>query len=115
MKQFMAALSDEDAAEVVAAMKEVAILGLRAARHRSGDIYEVRAEREDQSFRILFAPEGARGQVLLALEGFSKKDAEDAAGEDPIGTEATGGLASARYGVSTVLYRTCDIRNEMRD
>lgn len=73
MKEFLAGLSDEDAAEIVAAMKEVASLGLRAARHLSGDIYEVRAEGEDQSFRILFAPEGARGQVLLALDGFSKK------------------------------------------
>ena len=51
----------------------VALIGLRAARHLSGDIYEVGAEGQDQSFRILFAPEAARGQVLLALDGFSKK------------------------------------------
>jgi len=49
------------------------VLGLRAARHVAGDIYEVRAEGKDQSFRILFAQEGARGQVLLAVDGFSKK------------------------------------------
>lgn len=49
------------------------MLGLRAARHVAGDIYEVRAEGKDQSFRILFAQEGARGQVLLAVDGFSKK------------------------------------------
>lgn len=73
VKEFVAHLSDDDTAEVAAAMKEVTVLGLRAARHLGGDIYEVRAEGEDQAFRILFAPEGARGQVLLALEGFSKK------------------------------------------
>ena len=54
-------------------MREVALLGLRAARHLVGDIYEVRADGENEAFRILFAPEGRRGQVFLALEGFSKK------------------------------------------
>jgi phage-related protein len=38
-----------------------------------GDIYEVRAEGERAAYRVLFAPEGRSGQVLLALEGFSKK------------------------------------------
>lgn len=54
-------------------MKEVARDGLSAARHIEGDIYEVRATSDRQSFRILFAKEGQRGQVLLALEGFSKR------------------------------------------
>jgi phage-related protein len=60
-------------ADIVAAMKEVARDGLSAARHLEGDIYEVRAVSDRQSFRILFAKEGQRGQVLLALEGFSKQ------------------------------------------
>jgi phage-related protein len=59
--------------QVLAAMREVALLGLRAARHLVGDLYEVRADGEHEAFRILFGPEGRRGQVLLALEGFSKK------------------------------------------
>lgn len=73
VKEFLAGLSDDDAAQVLAAMREVALLGLRAARHLVSDIYEVRTDGENEAFRILFAPEGRRGQVFLALEGFSKK------------------------------------------
>ena len=73
VKDFIAGLTDDEAADIVAAMKEVASAGLGAARHIEGDIYEVRAVGQRQSFRILFAKEGARGQVLLALEAFSKK------------------------------------------
>jgi phage-related protein len=54
-------------------MRAVATEGLSLARHVDGEIYEVRADGEQQTFRILFAPEGRRGQVLLALEAFSKK------------------------------------------
>jgi phage-related protein len=73
VRDFILALSSNDAAEVAAAMAEVSLLGLRAARHLRGDLYEVRAWGERQSFRVLFAPEGRFGQVLLALDGFSKK------------------------------------------
>jgi phage-related protein len=72
IKEFIDGLSDVDAAAVVAAMREVQ-LGLPAARHLRGDIYEVRAEGDRQTFRILFATEGRRAQILLSLEGFSKK------------------------------------------
>lgn len=47
--------------------------GTRAARHLRRDIWEVRADGNRQSFRILFAAEGYYQHVLLALEGFSKK------------------------------------------
>ena len=73
IKEFIDGLSDADAAAVVAAMKDVALTGLSAARHLRGEIYEVRADGDRQTFRVLFAPEGRRGQVLLSLEGFSKK------------------------------------------
>ena len=73
IKEFIDRLSDVDAAAVVAAMKDVRETGLAAARHLRGEIYEVRADGDRQTFRILFAPEGRRRQVLLALEGFSKK------------------------------------------
>lgn len=73
VKEFVEQLADEDVATIVAAMREVAVEGLIAARHLRGDLYEVRAEGADQSFRILFATEGRRGQVLLALQGFGKK------------------------------------------
>lgn len=70
---FIEKLSDQDAAAVAAAMKEVAIDGLKFARHLRGEIYEVRADADRSTYRILFATEGRRGQVLLALEGLSKK------------------------------------------
>lgn len=72
MKDFFDELSDADAAAVVAAMKEIQELGMSAARHLRGDIYEVRAEGDRQTFRVLFAAEGRRDQILLSLEGFSK-------------------------------------------
>ncbi len=54
-------------------MEEVRDRGLRAARHLDGDIWEVRVAGDRVIYRILFAQEGVRGQVLLALEGFNKK------------------------------------------
>jgi phage-related protein len=66
-------LSDSDAAAVLAAMAAVRDEGPRAARHLRGEIYEVRADGDRQTFRILFATQGRAGQVLLTLEGFSKK------------------------------------------
>jgi phage-related protein len=73
IKEFIDGLSDVDAASIAAAMKDVREVGLVAARHLRGEIYEVRADGDRQTFRLLFALEGQRGQVLLALEGFSKK------------------------------------------
>jgi phage-related protein len=73
VKDFFEELSDADAAAIVAAMQEVQRLGLAAARHLRHDIYEVRAEGDRQIFRVLFATEGRRAQILLSLEGFSKK------------------------------------------
>ena len=73
VKEFIDELSDVDAAAVVAAMQDVRNEGLAAARHLRGEIYEVRADGDRQTFRILFALEGRRSQVLLSLEGFSKK------------------------------------------
>jgi phage-related protein len=70
---FIETLTDEEVAEVVAAMKEVAREGMEAARHLRGDVYEVRASTSTRSFRILFASEGAQSQVLLSLVAFVKK------------------------------------------
>jgi phage-related protein len=74
VREFIQSLSDEDAAEVVAAMADVREEGLSAARHLRGAIYEVRADGRDVAIRILFAQEGKKGRVLLALEGFKKKE-----------------------------------------
>jgi phage-related protein len=73
VRDFIATLTDVEAADVAAAMSDVRRNGVRAAKHVEGEIYEVKADSERQTFRILFAQEGARDQVLLALEGFSKK------------------------------------------
>jgi phage-related protein len=73
VKDFIDSLPDGDAAEVVAAMREIAESGLTAARHLRGDVYEVRADGSESSYRVLFAPEGTKGRVLLALEAFKKK------------------------------------------
>ena len=74
VKEFIESLTDDDAAEVVAAMTDVRERGLSAARHLRGEIYEVRVDGRDIAIRILFAQEGRKGRVLLALEGFKKKD-----------------------------------------
>ena len=73
VNDFINQLSPEDMATVKAAMNDVAREGLAAARHVRGEIYEVRADGNRQTFRILFATEGRYHQVLLSLEGFSKK------------------------------------------
>jgi phage-related protein len=73
VREFLDGLSDSDAASVAAAMRQVAADGLAASRHLTGDIYEVRADGDRQAYRILFATEGRYGQVLVALEAFSKK------------------------------------------
>ncbi len=70
-------MTDENYADVRAAMDDVAERGLPAARHLRGDIYEVRSAGDRVAYRILFATEGARGQVLLALEDFRKSRAVD--------------------------------------
>ena len=54
-------------------MAEVRDRGLVAARHLEGDIWEVRVDGDRVIYRVLFAEEGSRGRVLLALEGFKKK------------------------------------------
>ncbi|MGA7704121.1 MAG: type II toxin-antitoxin system RelE/ParE family toxin [Solirubrobacteraceae bacterium] len=73
VEEFIDGLSDSDTAAVLAGMEEVRDRGLRAARHLEGEVWEVRVDGDRVIYRILFAEEGSRGQVLLALEGFNKK------------------------------------------
>lgn len=73
VEDFIDALSDDDAAAVLAGMEEVRDKGLRAARHLDGDIWEVRVDGDRVIYRVLFAEEGTRGRVLLSLEAFKKK------------------------------------------
>lgn len=73
VRDFIATLTDEEAADIAAALRDVRRDGIAAAKHVEGEIYEVKADSERQTFRILFAQEGVHDQVLLALEAFSKK------------------------------------------
>jgi phage-related protein len=73
VREFLDSLNDVDAAAVIAALLDVRQRGLVVARHLRGDIYEVRADGHEKSFRILFAEEGQHGHVLLTLVAFTKK------------------------------------------
>jgi phage-related protein len=71
--EFISSLPDREAASVLGGMQEVRDRGLAAARHLQDDIWEVRVHGNRAAYRVLFAPEGERGRVLLGLEAFSKK------------------------------------------
>jgi phage-related protein len=73
IKDFIDALTDEEAASVFAAMREVRNEGVAAAKHLRGEIYEVIADTKDKWIRLLFAPLGRFSQVLLSLNAFEKK------------------------------------------
>lgn len=83
VRDFLASptLPGDNRDEVLAAMKDVQLNGLPVARHLRGDIYEVRATRAHATYRVLFATEGARSQVLLAVSAFSKKTQKTPAAE----------------------------------
>jgi phage-related protein len=71
--EFIRRQSDVDKAAILAAMQEVRRDGPQAARHLRGEVYEVRADGDRAIYRVLFAREGARGHILLALVAFNKK------------------------------------------
>lgn len=64
VREFLDSCADADAAAIAAGMKDVAVGGLVMSRHLRGDIYEVRVDGDRQSYRVLFAAEGSRGQIL---------------------------------------------------
>ena len=71
VKDFIDRLTDEEVASIVAAMKEIAQRGLTYARHLRDDIYEVRADADTRSFRVLFSKEAKF--ILLSLSAFEKR------------------------------------------
>jgi phage-related protein len=75
VKEFLTSdgLPSGDRDEILAAMADVRRNGLEVARHLRGDIWEVRAAGNRVIYRVLFATEGARSQVLLALTALNKK------------------------------------------
>jgi phage-related protein len=73
VREFLQLLDDKDAAWVATAMAEVRMQGLREARHLQGKVYEVRTDGSRVIYRLLFAPQGEHGQILLTLAIFKKK------------------------------------------
>jgi phage-related protein len=73
VKEFLAKLTDEEVAAIVAGMRDVRERGTTAARHLRGDVYEVRADAATRSFRLLFSCEGKYSQVLLSLSLYEKR------------------------------------------
>src|SRR5487761_1092263 len=75
VREFLLQLSDEDAAAVAAAMKEVrdAGRGHVDVNHLRGDIWQIEVDGQSVIYRLLFAEEGRFSQVLLALELVNKK------------------------------------------
>src|ERR1700680_1496989 len=67
IEKFLDSLSDEDAAEVNAAMKEVQEEGTRVAHFIRNDIYEVLSPGKDRTYRILFSEEGKQNHILTDL------------------------------------------------
>jgi phage-related protein len=68
-------LSDEDAAAVAVAMKEVVRLGRGHpdVNHLEGDIWQIEIDGSHVIYRLLYSEEGRFDQVLLALEIVNKK------------------------------------------
>lgn len=73
VKDFLESLTEVDRSVVVENMREISLHGLIAARHVRDEIYEVRITGQQSSYRVLFASEGRRSQVFLALVGFTKR------------------------------------------
>lgn len=73
MREYLGDLAADERAEIASAMGLVAAVGLESARHLRGDVYEVRVACGGRAFRILFAVEGGKSQILLAIEAFEKK------------------------------------------
>jgi phage-related protein len=73
VRDFLRGLTDEDAAAVLAAMRDVREKGNSAGRHLRGEIWEVRADGDKVIYRVLYASVGSKSRILLGLDGFKKK------------------------------------------
>lgn len=72
LEAFIDSLSDADAASVLARMLKPANRGLAAAGHLDGAIWEVRIAGDRVIYSVLFAEEGARGQIAKRTAGNSE-------------------------------------------
>ena len=75
VRDFLDHVTDEDAAAIAAAMKQVrdAGRGHVDVNHLHGEIWQVEIDGTRVIYRLLFAEEGRFSQVLLALEIVNKK------------------------------------------
>jgi phage-related protein len=73
VKEALGKLSKDERVEIAAGMADVLENGLEVARHLREDIYEVRVDGPNRSFRLLFSSEAHFGCVLLALHVFEKR------------------------------------------
>jgi phage-related protein len=104
VREFLRSLPLGDQAEILAEMAAVSREGMAAARHLRNEIYEVRANAGVVQYRVLFAQEGHRSQVLLSLEAFTKKTQKTPPGADRPRRAPAGGLApSRRQSISTLI------------
>lgn len=71
----IAKLDPRDASSINAEQKLVSAQGLRrrTVRHLRGEIYEIRVSGRRGEYRLLFAADGRRRQILLSLHLFEKK------------------------------------------
>src|SRR5262249_14006667 len=76
VREFIRALPLDHQAAIVAEMGAVSAEGLAAARHLQDEIYEVRASAGEVQYRVLFAQEGHRSQILLSLEAPANTDVD---------------------------------------
>src|SRR2546428_2126168 len=75
VREFLDETSDDDAAAIAAAMKQVRDLGRGHGdvNHLHGDIWQIEIDGKRVIYRLLFAEEGRFSQVLLALEIVDKR------------------------------------------
>jgi phage-related protein len=75
VREVLRKLSDEDAAAIAAAMKEVRTSGRGHpdVNHLGGEIWQIEIDGQGVIYRLLFSELGRFSQVLLALEIVNKK------------------------------------------
>jgi hypothetical protein len=97
VKAFLDRLGDLDVAAIVAALREVEQSGLATAKHLRGEIYEVIADGDRQTFRILFAPEDGTSRCCSLSTAFRRRRRRrlraDSASQSAV--SQTGGCAAA--------------------
>jgi len=100
---FLDHLTDEEAAQVAAAMRDIRSNGLAVAKHLRGDVYEVIADSPTRSFRILFATEGRRTLQPGPPGGgcICQEDSEDAGAHARSRGQAARRLAKKRQKASS--------------